>query len=134
MINKKTIFSVFLILFSLMFPFTFFLKFLSLSRFLFVLCLFARTDSVCFPVYPNLMINRYGPWMDTNVVTPTGPNTCVVHFEYLLEAHLLPRVDDKFVEESLEHHQNCVFVVMTFGRAAQVELVAVDLVLLLQLL
>ena len=32
------------------------------------------------------MINRYGPWMDTNVVTPTGPNTCVVHFDYFLEA------------------------------------------------
>ena len=24
-------------------------------------------------VYPNLMINRYGPWMDTNVVLP-GPD------------------------------------------------------------
>ena len=47
------------------------------------------------------MINRYGPWMDTNVVTPTGPNTCVVHFDYFVEADFMPRVDDKFVEESL---------------------------------
>merc|ERR1712216_811412 len=52
-------------------------------------------------VYPNLMINRYGPWMDTNVVTPIGPNTCVVHFDYFVEADFMPRVDDKFVEDSL---------------------------------
>jgi choline monooxygenase len=23
-------------------------------------------------LFPNMMINRYGPWMDTNVVFPTG--------------------------------------------------------------
>ncbi len=23
-------------------------------------------------MYPNLMVNRYGPWLDTNVVMPTG--------------------------------------------------------------
>ena len=57
------------------------------ERFLFFLqpdCLPILT--VFFSVYPNLMINRYGPWMDTNVVTPTGPNTCVVHFDYFVEA------------------------------------------------
>eukprot|EP00878_Enallax_costatus_P036372 GHUV01040836.1.p1 GENE.GHUV01040836.1~~GHUV01040836.1.p1 ORF type:complete len:414 (+),score=106.34 GHUV01040836.1:946-2187(+) len=43
-------------------------------------------------VYPNLMINRYGPWMDTNVVVPlTGSSTdrCKVIFDYWLEADAL---------------------------------------------
>ncbi|WIA32975.1 hypothetical protein OEZ86_006137 [Tetradesmus obliquus] len=40
-------------------------------------------------VYPNLMINRYGPWMDTNVVLPySGSSTdrCRVVFDYWLDA------------------------------------------------
>lgn len=36
-------------------------------------------------VFPNLMINRYGPWMDTNVVVPTGPSSCSVRFNWWLE-------------------------------------------------
>lgn len=36
-------------------------------------------------VYPNLMINRYGPWMDTNVVRPTGPSSCTVRFDWWVE-------------------------------------------------
>lgn len=36
-------------------------------------------------VFPNLMINRYGPWMDTNVVHPTGPDSCTVRFDWWLE-------------------------------------------------
>ncbi|XP_026458018.1 choline monooxygenase, chloroplastic-like isoform X2 [Papaver somniferum] len=39
-------------------------------------------------VYPNFMINRYGPWMDTNLVLPLGPNKCQVIFDYFLEASL----------------------------------------------
>ena len=50
-------------------------------------------------VYPNFMINRYGPWLDTNWVVPTGPNTCEVTFEYYLERHLAD--DAAFVAESL---------------------------------
>ncbi len=26
--------------------------------------------------YPNLCINRYGSWLDTNIVLPTGVNSC----------------------------------------------------------
>ncbi len=33
-------------------------------------------------VYPNLMINRYGPIMDTNWVIPTGPDKTDVIFDY----------------------------------------------------
>jgi len=36
-------------------------------------------------VYPNLMINRYGPWMDTNLVLPTGPASCTVRFDWWLD-------------------------------------------------
>jgi len=36
-------------------------------------------------LYPNMMINRYGPWMDTNVVFPITKNTSRVIFDYYLE-------------------------------------------------
>ena len=54
-------------------------------------------------LYPNFMINRYGPWMDTNLVVPTGPETCVVVFEYWLETERLGgRGAERFVAESLK--------------------------------
>ncbi|XVF47583.1 hypothetical protein PTKIN_Ptkin03bG0121100 [Pterospermum kingtungense] len=37
-------------------------------------------------IYPNFMINRYGPWMDTNLAIPLGPRKCLVVFDYFLEA------------------------------------------------
>ena len=33
-------------------------------------------------VYPNLMLNRYGPILDTNLVVPLGPERCEVVFDY----------------------------------------------------
>jgi choline monooxygenase len=36
-------------------------------------------------VYPNLMINRYGPMMDVNVVFPTGPESCRVVFDWYFD-------------------------------------------------
>ena len=51
-------------------------------------------------VYPNLMINRYGPWMDVNVVLPAGPNECVVLFDYFIRADAAGATD-AFVNESL---------------------------------
>jgi choline monooxygenase len=54
-------------------------------------------------LYPNFMINRYGPWMDTNLVVPTGPETCVVVFEYWLETERLGGWGaERFVAESLK--------------------------------
>ena len=38
------------------------------------------------------MINRYGPWMDTNVVLPTGPASCTVRFDWWLDPQ---RCNDK---------------------------------------
>ncbi|KAI3416719.1 Choline monooxygenase [Psidium guajava] len=51
-------------------------------------------------IYPNFMINRYGPWMDTNLVLPLGPRKCRVIFDYFLKDSLQ---DDKiFIERSLQ--------------------------------
>ena len=39
-------------------------------------------------VYPNLMINRYGNMMDTNVVTPLSATRCRVDFEWYTTTEL----------------------------------------------
>ncbi|KAL5549818.1 hypothetical protein UlMin_005049 [Ulmus minor] len=50
-------------------------------------------------VYPNFMINRYGPWMDTNLVLPLGADKCQVVFDWFLETSL--KDDKAFIETSL---------------------------------
>ena len=57
-------------------------------------------SSACYGfIYPNFMINRYGPWMDTNCVVPLGPDRCQVVFDYYLEAEMMH--DKEFIEASL---------------------------------
>ncbi|XP_021751166.1 choline monooxygenase, chloroplastic-like isoform X2 [Chenopodium quinoa] len=51
-------------------------------------------------IYPNFIINRYGPWMDTNLVVPLGPRKCQVVFDYFLDASL--KDDNVFIEKSLK--------------------------------
>lgn len=51
-------------------------------------------------IYPNFMINRYGPWMDTNLVIPLGPRRCKVVFDYFLDGSL--KDDRAFIEQSLK--------------------------------
>nr|XP_010927268.1 choline monooxygenase, chloroplastic [Elaeis guineensis] len=54
-------------------------------------------------IYPNFMVNRYGPWMDTNLVVPLGLTKCQVIFDYFLDYSLL---DDKvFIERSLKESE-----------------------------
>ncbi len=48
-------------------------------------------------IYPNIMINRYGPMMDINVVTPLSPSRCLVTFDWYFEADCT----DQFIEQSL---------------------------------
>ena len=48
-------------------------------------------------IYPNFMINRYGPWMDTNTVLPLALDQCLVIFDYYHAG--LPETD--FLEQSL---------------------------------
>ncbi|AQK81176.1 Choline monooxygenase chloroplastic [Zea mays] len=51
-------------------------------------------------VYPNFMINRYGPWMDTNLAVPLDSTRCKVVFDYFLDKSLLD--DQCFIKKSLE--------------------------------
>ncbi|HRE92195.1 MAG TPA: SRPBCC family protein, partial [Myxococcota bacterium] len=50
-------------------------------------------------VYPNLMMNRYGPVLDLNVVVPTGPETCRVTFDFWFEPEAL--ADPGFVARTM---------------------------------
>jgi Ring hydroxylating alpha subunit (catalytic domain) len=49
--------------------------------------------------YPNLCINRYGRWMDTNIVWPDGPDNCIVDFEWYAESET--KADANLVRSSI---------------------------------
>jgi len=51
-------------------------------------------------VYPNFMLNRYGPVLDTNWVLPLGPEKCLVHFDFFFTKEAIKRRE--FVSNSLE--------------------------------
>lgn len=51
-------------------------------------------------LYPNLMLNRYGPVLDTNVVVPQGPERCRVLFDYWIDPAAAD-ADPSFVERCL---------------------------------
>ncbi len=48
-------------------------------------------------VYPNFMLNRYGPVLDINVVRPLGPERCEVLFAWWFD----PDCDPGFIEASV---------------------------------
>jgi choline monooxygenase len=39
-------------------------------------------------IHPNFMINRYGSWMDTNLVLPIDERRCRVVFDYFYAGHV----------------------------------------------
>lgn len=47
--------------------------------------------------YPSLCINRYGKWMDINVVEPDGPDACTVHFEWYVDKDVLAQPNGQAV-------------------------------------
>ena len=52
-------------------------------------------------VWPNWMLNRYGPCLDTNLVVPLGPDRCQVHYEFFFLD--VEGVDNaSFITESIE--------------------------------
>jgi len=57
-------------------------------------------------MYPSVMINKYGPWMDTNMVIPTGANSCTVVYDYFLENEMVNNMSETdlqlFISESLK--------------------------------
>jgi len=57
-----------------------------------------NTQAIYAWIYPNVMINRYGPMMDTNVVFPTGPSSCRVVFDWYFQ----PGCDDEFIAQSIK--------------------------------
>ena len=67
-------------------------------------------------VYPNLMINRYGPMMDINVVHPTGPESCRVDFDWFFH----PDCDADFIQDSLASSEQVQIEDMDICRAVQV--------------
>jgi choline monooxygenase len=50
-------------------------------------------------VYPNLMLNRYGPILDTNIAFPLGPGRCRIVFNFYFIGERAK--DEDFVRESL---------------------------------
>ncbi|KAH6837914.1 choline monooxygenase [Perilla frutescens var. hirtella] len=68
-------------------------------------------------VYPNFMINRYGPWMDTNLVLPMGPWKCQVIFDYFLDGSLMG--DSDFIGKSLQDSERVQEEDITLCKAVQ---------------
>jgi len=48
-------------------------------------------------IYPNLMLNRYGPVLDTNYVIPLNSNRCEVYFDFFFDGD----VDGAWIDKSL---------------------------------
>lgn len=46
-------------------------------------------------VYPNLFINRYGPWLDLNYTYPVDAENCIVVFDWFLEKKYLNELEEK---------------------------------------
>ncbi len=57
--------------------------------------------SIVFPHHclRSFMANRYGVWLDTNTVVPTGPRSCNVIFDYFIEES--SGLDDAAIEAAL---------------------------------
>jgi choline monooxygenase len=51
-------------------------------------------------LYPNLMLNRYGCWLDSNLVIPTGLHSCEVIIDYYIDPSKLS--DQQFIDESIK--------------------------------
>jgi len=51
-------------------------------------------------IYPNLMLNRYGPCLDSNLVVPLGPDRCEVHYEFFFP-ETAGESAERFLEESI---------------------------------
>jgi len=51
-------------------------------------------------VYPNIMFNRYGPWLDINVVTPLSETESMISIEWYVRKEL--STDADFINECLK--------------------------------
>lgn len=48
-------------------------------------------------LYPNVMLNRYGPILDINLVLPLGPDRCLTVFDFFFA----PECSPEFIEKSM---------------------------------
>ena len=57
-------------------------------------------------LYPGTVVNSYGPWVELNLVYPTGAKSCQVAFEYYLQKSFVESRSKeslkKFIDESLK--------------------------------
>ncbi|KAI8517671.1 hypothetical protein Bbelb_036880 [Branchiostoma belcheri] len=58
-------------------------------------------------LFPNLAVNRYGPWLDTNLLLPLAADRTRIVMDYFLEEDFIKNSSEKhlkeFVEMSLKH-------------------------------
>ena len=73
-------------------------------------------------LWPNVMLNRYGPWLDVNIVRPISPNQCRVDFHWYMDRsvaaelsaeELQKMVDNNFIESD---NVQQVFVLIEVSR------------------
>ncbi|MDJ0835628.1 MAG: aromatic ring-hydroxylating dioxygenase subunit alpha [Acidobacteriota bacterium] len=61
-------------------------------------------------IYPNFMVNRYGPWMDTNLVLPLDTGRCLTIFDYYHEGPVADEVLAAALAESDQVQQEDIHV------------------------
>jgi choline monooxygenase len=68
-------------------------------------------------IYPNLMLNRYGPCLDTNVVHPISERRCRVTFDFWFDPE---QVDEQWVAASLADSEQTQLEDMDVSERVQV--------------
>jgi choline monooxygenase len=71
-------------------------------------------------VYPNLMLNRYGPALDSNLVLPKGPDRCDVIFDFFFDESVAS--DQAFVDASVSQSETTQREDMSVSESVQVGL------------
>jgi choline monooxygenase len=64
--------------------------------------------------YPNIMVNRYGPWLDVDMVIPVDDTSCMVQKAWFLERDFVTPNRHEFIQTSLREstlvHDEDVFL------------------------
>ncbi|KAI8521843.1 hypothetical protein Bbelb_015970 [Branchiostoma belcheri] len=57
-------------------------------------------------IYPNLLVNRYGPWLDINILLPLGPDRSLMIYDFYLKESFAEEMSEtelaEFIEQSLK--------------------------------
>jgi choline monooxygenase len=64
--------------------------------------------------YPNIMVNRYGPWLDVDMIIPLDDTSCMVQKSWFLERNFSTLEREEFIRTSLREstavHDEDVFL------------------------